>query len=218
IYTPILVVYILFKKAKSRIREEEKNVENNEPIDKGVGEPNKSDEEEPPKEVDIKNKVERKADDEPAKSTEENVTKNKKDVPSGASSSQAVGNRVGKTKRKTYNILPRRPVHDAILKKKITRKEDIGGNFEIPCSVGRLKNMNALVDQESDVNVMSFSMYNKLIDERHAETDIRLSLASHSYIYPLGIVEDILVDVVGYVYPVDFLILNIKEDEKGPAY
>ncbi|GJU58613.1 reverse transcriptase domain-containing protein [Tanacetum coccineum] len=45
---------------------------------------------------------------------------------------------------------------------------------------------------------------------------IRLSLASHSYIYPLRIAEDVLVDVVGYVYPVDFVILDLKEDEKRP--
>ncbi|GJZ62281.1 ribonuclease H-like domain-containing protein [Tanacetum coccineum] len=45
---------------------------------------------------------------------------------------------------------------------------------------------------------------------------IRLSLASHSYIYPLGIAEDVLVDVVGYVYPMDFVILYIKEDERRP--
>ncbi|GJR07997.1 hypothetical protein Tco_0790649 [Tanacetum coccineum] len=28
--------------------------------------------------------------------------------------------------------------------------------------------------------------------------------------------EDVLVDVAGYVYPVDFVILDIKEDEKRP--
>ncbi|GJW30297.1 reverse transcriptase domain-containing protein [Tanacetum coccineum] len=49
-----------------------------------------------------------------------------------------------------------------------------------------------------------------------AETDIRLSLASHSYIYPLGIAEDVLVDVAEHVYPVDFVILDVKEDEKRP--
>ncbi|GJT30934.1 reverse transcriptase domain-containing protein [Tanacetum coccineum] len=49
-----------------------------------------------------------------------------------------------------------------------------------------------------------------------AETDIRLSLASHLYIYPLGIAEDVLVDVAGYVYPMDFMILDIREDEKRP--
>ncbi|GJU66370.1 hypothetical protein Tco_1252629 [Tanacetum coccineum] len=56
------------------------------------------------------------------------------------------GARVGKKKGKTYNVLPRGPIYEAILKKKITKKEDTGGNFEIPCSIGGLKNVNALVD------------------------------------------------------------------------
>ncbi|GKF34364.1 MAK10-like protein, partial [Tanacetum coccineum] len=124
------------------------------------------------------------------------------------------GARVGKVKGKTYNVLPRGPVYEAILKKKITKKEDIGGNFEIPCSIGGLKHVNALVDQGSDINVMPYSTYVKLIDERPAETYIRLSLASHSYIYPLGIAVDVLVEVAEHVYPVDFVILNIKEDKK----
>ncbi|GJV01393.1 zinc finger, CCHC-type containing protein [Tanacetum coccineum] len=80
--------------------------------------------------------------------------------------------------------------------------------------IGDLKNMNALVDQGSDVNVMPYSTYMKLTDKRPDETDIRLSLASHSYIYPLGIVKDVLVEVAEYVYPVDFVVLDIKENEK----
>ncbi|GJU40503.1 homeodomain-like protein [Tanacetum coccineum] len=76
--------------------------------------------------------------------------------------------------------------------------------------------MDALVDQGSNVNVIPLSIYNRLTNERPAETDIRLSLASHSYIYPLGIAEDVLVDVAGYVYPVDIVILDIKEDRKRP--
>ncbi|GKB46368.1 zinc finger, CCHC-type containing protein [Tanacetum coccineum] len=95
-------------------------------------------------------------------------------------------------------------------------KEDIGGNFEIPCNIGGPKHMNALVDQGSDVNFKPLFTYMKLTNERPAETDIRLSLASHSYIYPLGIAEDVLVEVAKHVYPVDFLILDIKEDEKRP--
>ncbi|GKD87236.1 reverse transcriptase domain-containing protein, partial [Tanacetum coccineum] len=56
----------------------------------------------------------------------------------------------------------------------------------------------------------------KLTDERSAKMNIELLLASHSYIYPLGIAEDILVEVAEHVYPVDFVILDIKEDEKRP--
>ncbi|GJV21477.1 MAK10-like protein [Tanacetum coccineum] len=127
------------------------------------------------------------------------------------------GTRVGKKKGKAYKVLPRGPVYDAILKKKITKKEDIGGNFKIHCSIGGLKHANTLVDQGSDVNDMPYSTYLKLTDERPAKTDIRLSLASHSYIYPLGIDEDVLVEVAEHVYPVDFVILDIKENEKRPV-
>ncbi|GJX76423.1 MAK10-like protein [Tanacetum coccineum] len=122
--------------------------------------------------------------------------------------------RVRKIKGKTYNVLPRGPIYEAILKKKITKKEDIEGNFEIPCSIGGHKHVNALVDQGSDVDVMPYSTYMKLTEERPTETDIRLSLASHSYIYLLGIAEDVLVKVAEHVYPVDFMILDIKENKK----
>ncbi|GJW77935.1 MAK10-like protein [Tanacetum coccineum] len=76
--------------------------------------------------------------------------------------------------------------------------------------------MNALVDQGSDMNDLPLSTYMKITDKRPAEIDIRLSLASHSYIYPLGITEDVLVDITGFVYLVDIMILDIKEDEKRP--
>ncbi|GJY09999.1 zinc finger, CCHC-type containing protein [Tanacetum coccineum] len=109
------------------------------------------------------------------------------------------GTRVGKKKGKEYKVLPGGPVYDAILKKKITKKDDIRGNFKIPCNIGELKHVNSLVDQGP------------------AEKDIRLSLASHSYIYPLGIAEDVLVEVVEHVYHVDFVILDIKENEKRPC-
>ncbi|GKD63436.1 zinc finger, CCHC-type containing protein [Tanacetum coccineum] len=124
--------------------------------------------------------------------------------------------RVRKIKGKTYNLSPRGSVYEAILRKKITRKEDTGGNFKIPCNIAGLKHMNALVDQGSDVNFMPLSTYMKRTDERPAETYIRLSLASHSYIYPLGIVEGILVEVAEHVYPMDFVILDVNEYKKRP--
>ncbi|GKE24755.1 MAK10-like protein, partial [Tanacetum coccineum] len=122
----------------------------------------------------------------------------------------------GKKKGKEYKVLTGGPAYDMILKKKITKKEDIGGNFEIPCSIGNLKYVNVLIDQGSDVNVMPYSTYMKLTDESPVETDIKLSLASHSYIYPLGIAEDVLVEIAKHVYPVDFVIFDIRENENRP--
>ncbi|GJW28517.1 hypothetical protein Tco_0045392 [Tanacetum coccineum] len=213
----------------SVIREEgEKDVVNNRAIIESIVEPSRSEEEEPPKKAYVTNKVERRADDEPTKSVRENVTKNGVEDAARASSSHTLGYylkhrineklieglvdnqkfnnslsgvRVGKIKGNTYNLSPRGPVYEAILKKEITKKEDIGGNFKIPCNIGGLKHTNALIGQGSDMNAMPFSTNSKLTNERPAETDIRLSLARHSYIYPLGIAEDVLVDVAGYVYP-----------------
>ncbi|GJV86234.1 zinc finger, CCHC-type containing protein [Tanacetum coccineum] len=124
-----------------------------------------------------------------------NGTKNKpikraeREETAEASSSQPVGyylkHRINEAilrkKGKTYNLLPMGHVYEAILRKKITRKEDIGGNFEIPCNIGGLKRMNSIVDQGSD-----------------------------------RVAKDVLVYVAAYVYPVDFVILDIKEDEKRP--
>ncbi|GJU94616.1 reverse transcriptase domain-containing protein [Tanacetum coccineum] len=70
--------------------------------------------------------------------------------------------------------------------------------------------------QGSDVNVMPYSTYMKLTNERPAKTDSRLSLASHLYIYPLGIAEDVLVEIAEHVYPIDFVILDIRENKNRP--
>ncbi|GJU99132.1 reverse transcriptase domain-containing protein [Tanacetum coccineum] len=78
------------------------------------------------------------------------------------------------------------------------------------------KDMSALVDQGSDVNIMPLSVYNRLTNEKLVETDVRLVLASNSNIYPLGVAEDVLVEVTSFVYLVDFMILDIKEDVKKP--
>ncbi|GKB88675.1 hypothetical protein Tco_0960947 [Tanacetum coccineum] len=110
------------------------------------------------------------------RSNERKVTPDNTEKPTetGMKMPEKRGTRVGKKKKKAYNVLPEGPVYEAILKKKITKKEDIRGNFKIPCSIGGLKHVNALVDQGSDVNVMPYSTYMKLTDERLAETDIRL--------------------------------------------
>nr|GEX65423.1 hypothetical protein [Tanacetum cinerariifolium] len=86
---------------------------------------------------------------------------------------------------------------------------------EMP-SIGRLKYVNALIDQGSNVKIIPISIYNRLTIEKSVGTNIRLSLASHTYIYPLGIAEDVLINIAGYVYLVDFVILDIEENKNKP--
>nr|GEV82439.1 hypothetical protein [Tanacetum cinerariifolium] len=123
---------------------------------------------------------------------------------------------LGKMDHETYKSLPAKSMYNAILKKKLVKKENMEGNFVIPCSIGGIKYVNALIDQGSDVNIMPMSFYSRPNNKEPVGTNVRLSLTSHSYIYPLEIVEDMLIDIDGYVYPVDFMILDIKEDKNKP--
>ncbi|GJV68971.1 retrovirus-related pol polyprotein from transposon TNT 1-94 [Tanacetum coccineum] len=107
-------------------------------------------------------------------------------------------------------------MYNAILKKKLVKKDDMEGNFVMFCSIGGIKYMNAFINQGSNVNVMPISFYNRLTDKEPVETDVRLSLSSHSYIYPLGIAKDVWIDIASYVYLIDFVILYIKEDKNKP--
>ncbi|GKD55139.1 MAK10-like protein [Tanacetum coccineum] len=83
-------------------------------------------------------------------------------------------------------------------------------------NIGKLKFMNALANQVSDVNTMPLTIYNKITSEKPIRINIRLSLANHSYVYLEGIAEDVLIDVANFVYPVDFVILDIKKDDYMP--
>jgi hypothetical protein len=111
-----------------------------------------------------------------------------------------------------YNTLPGGPVFERLLVQKVATKQMACGNFVIPTSIGELKYLNAFADQGSEVNLMPLTIYIQLTSKIPAPTRVRLSLAGHSYIYPLGIAEDVIVNVAGFLHPVDFMIIDDKGD------
>lgn len=58
---------------------------------------------------------------------------------------------------------------------------------------------------------MPFSVYAQLTNEQPSMTRTKLSFAKHSYEYPLGVAVDVLVNVAGFMYPVDFMIVERGE-------
>lgn len=115
-----------------------------------------------------------------------------------------------------YDTLPGGPIYEKLFKQKVATKQMTYGNFEIPANIGKLQYLDAFADQGSEVNMMSLTIYTQLTKEVPATTRVRLSFASHSYVYPLGITEDVLVNVAGFMYPVDFMIMDDKENECMP--
>ena len=48
------------------------------------------------------------------------------------------------------------------------------------------------------------------------QTTISLQLADRSIKYPRGIIEDVLVKVDKFIFPVDFVVLDMEEDQEVP--
>ena len=68
----------------------------------------------------------------------------------------------------------------------------------------------ALLDLEASVNLLPYLMYKKLGLGELKPTNITLSLADRSVKIPKGIVEDVLVKVDNFYYPVDFVVLDTE--------
>ncbi|XP_052206778.1 uncharacterized protein LOC127811105 [Diospyros lotus] len=104
----------------------------------------------------------------------------------------------------------------AILQNKLPPKLKDPGSFTIPCTIGSLYFERSLCDLGASINLMPFSIFQKLGLGEAKPTRVSLQLADRSVKHPRGIVEDILVKVDKFIFPADFIILDMAEDRDIP--
>ncbi|XP_057761861.1 uncharacterized protein LOC130982040 [Arachis stenosperma] len=88
------------------------------------------------------------------------------------------------------------------------------GSFVIPCTIGEVGIQRALCDLGASINLMSLSVMKKLQIEDLKSTRISFQLADLSIKLLVGVVEDLLVKVGPFIFPVDFVILDMEEEVK----
>ena len=76
----------------------------------------------------------------------------------------------------------------------------------------------ALLDIGASVNLLAYLVYKQLGLGELKPTNITLSLADRSVKIPKGIVEDVLVKVDKFYYPVDFVVLDTEPIANGPNH
>ncbi|GKA07239.1 reverse transcriptase domain-containing protein [Tanacetum coccineum] len=74
----------------------------------------------------------------------------------------------------------------------------------------------ALANLDTSINLMSYPLYASLFENTLKPTRMSIRLANHTYQYPMGVAENMLIQVGKFVFPVDFVILQIEEDDKVP--
>ena len=89
------------------------------------------------------------------------------------------------------------------------------GSPTISVNIGGTCIDKALLDLGAIVNLLPYSMYKQLGLGEPKPTNITLSLADRSVKIPKGIVEDVLVKIEKFYYPVDFVVLDTEPMAEG---
>ncbi|KAL6340453.1 hypothetical protein AAG906_006117 [Vitis piasezkii] len=88
----------------------------------------------------------------------------------------------------------------------------------ISVMIGGIVVEKALLDLGANVNLLPYSIYKQLGLGELKPISITLSLADRSVKIPRGIIEDVLVQVDNFYYPVDFVVLDIDPIVKETNY
>ena len=100
----------------------------------------------------------------------------------------------------------------AIIQRSLPTKMKDPGSFTIPCSIGKYEFKKALCDSGANINLMPLSVVHRLSLGELIPTAITLQMADRSMARPEGVLEDVLVKVGKFIFPVDFVIMKMEKD------
>ena len=106
----------------------------------------------------------------------------------------------------------------AIIECKTPVKYKDPGCPTISVNIGGISVEKALLDLGASVNLFPYSMFKKLGLGELKPTSIILSLADRSIKIPKGTIDDVLIQVDRFYYPVNFVVLDTEPVTVGPNH
>ena len=104
----------------------------------------------------------------------------------------------------------------AVIQRSLLAKMKDLGSFTTPYSIGKYEFKKALCDSGASINLMPLSVVQRLSLGELIPTTITLQMADRSMARPEGVLEDVLVKVGKFIFPVDFVIMKMEEDTQVP--
>ncbi|GJU83437.1 hypothetical protein Tco_1285802, partial [Tanacetum coccineum] len=98
----------------------------------------------------------------------------------------------------------------------LPQKEKDPRSFTLSCLINNICFNKDLVDLGASVSVMPFSTYTNLGLEDLSHTRMTIELADRTIKQPKGIAVNVLVRIGKFVFPIDFVVLDIPEDDDVP--
>ncbi|GJR55322.1 reverse transcriptase domain-containing protein [Tanacetum coccineum] len=115
--------------------------------------------------------------------------------------------------------LARTPLNEncsAVILNKLPKKLGDPGRFLIPCEFTGITTCNALADLGASINRAAYSVWKNLSLPELTPTCMTLELADRSITEPIGIAEDVFVNVGKFQFPADFVVVDFEPDPRVP--
>ncbi|GJU63682.1 reverse transcriptase domain-containing protein [Tanacetum coccineum] len=103
-----------------------------------------------------------------------------------------------------------------IVQNKLPHKLGDPRSFLIPCTLANSVECLALPDLGASINPIPYSLYTSLSKNTLKPTRMSNRLANHTYQYPMGVAENMHIQVRKIIFTMDFVILQMEKDDKVP--
>jgi hypothetical protein len=104
----------------------------------------------------------------------------------------------------------------AIIQRTLPTKEKDPGRVTLPVTIGNCNVGKALIDLGSSINLIPLSVIERIGGLDITRTRMTLQLADKSITRPSGMAEDVLIRVDKLVFSIDFVVMDIEEDDDVP--
>ena len=100
----------------------------------------------------------------------------------------------------------------AVIRRSLPEKMQDPSSFTIPCTIENFEFKKALCDSGDSINLMPLSVVKRLSLGELTSTAITLKMADKTMAHPEGILEDVLIKVGKFIFPMDFVVMDMEED------
>ena len=90
------------------------------------------------------------------------------------------------------------------------------GSFTIPYTIGNFEFKKALCDSGASINLMPLLVVKRLSLGELTPTTMTLQMVDRTMAQPKGVLEDVLIKVGKFIFPMDFVVMNMEEDTQVP--
>ncbi|XP_058741475.1 uncharacterized protein LOC131613854 [Vicia villosa] len=97
---------------------------------------------------------------------------------------------------------------------RLPQKAKDPGRVTLPVTIGNQHIGNGLIDLGSSINLIPLSIVKRLGNIDMKSTRMTLQLADKSTTLPHGVAQDMLIKVDKFLFPVDFVVIDMEEDKE----